>query len=357
MDNLFCSDNSRKVGEDIIGSATNYQTYILIECPQPWTSEAFDSKWVPSNLKALVEEVKKARLPIKFLLIANSLSHKVSQTTLLIYQRKEGLGSGYVKQEFSLPNIEDVAAIIKKWLWGKLPVCELETHTTRDILVCAHGSHDRCCARYGSPFYFYASEIISDLHLDNVRIWKSTHFGGHRFAPTAIDLPEGRYYGRFEQDAFKSILTRSGNIECLNEIYRGWGILPPEIQGLERELILRYGWDWFNYKVAGRIVEQSQDKGNILAEISFEKSDGSTYCYRAQLVKDDAKTVELKSSCGAIKESVFTKYTVTSLWEAAEKVVSLQNRTYGNSQIGEVLQEKLTADGRKWTQINMDKYG
>ncbi len=328
MDNLFCSDNSRKVGEDIIGSAANYQTYILIECPPPWASEAFNSKWVPSNLKALVEEVRRARLPIKLLLIANSLSHQVSQTKLLIYQRKEGLGSGYVKQEFSLPNIEDVAIIIKKWLWGKLPIFGLETHVTRDILVCAHGSHDRCCARYGTPFYFYASSMISDLQLDNVRIWKSTHFGGHRFAPTAIDLPEGRYYGRFEQDALKMILMRSGNIKCLNEIYRGWGILPPEIQVLERELIFRYGWDWFNYKVAGRIVEQSQDKGNILAEITFEKSDGSIYCHQAQLVKDDAKTVELKSSCGATKESVFAKYTVTSLWKASEKVVSLQNRTY-----------------------------
>ncbi|NJR14672.1 MAG: sucrase ferredoxin [Calothrix sp. CSU_2_0] len=328
MDNLFCSDNSRELGEDIIGSAANYQTYILIECPPPWASEAFNSKWVPSNLKALVEEVRKARLPIKFLLIANSFSHKVSQTTLLIYQRKEGLGSGYVKQEFSLPNIEDVATIIRKWLWGKLPIFGVENHLTRDILVCAHGSHDRCCARYGTPFYFYASSMISDLQFDNVRIWKSTHFGGHRFAPTAIDLPEGRYYGRFEQDALKMILMRSGDITSLNEVYRGWGILPPQIQVLERELIFRYGWDWFNYKVAGRIVEESQDKGNILAEITFEKPDGSFYCHRAQLVKDNAKTVELKSSCGATKESVFAKYTVTSLWKASEKVVSLQNRIY-----------------------------
>ncbi|MEA5572605.1 sucrase ferredoxin [Calothrix sp. UHCC 0171] len=327
--NVFCSDNSQKLGEDIIGSAANCQAYILIECPPPWVSDAFNSKWVPSNLKSLVEEVKKARLPIKFLLIANNLSHKSSSTTLLIYQRKEGLGSGYRKQEFNLPSIEDVTPIIRAWLWGKLPICDLEAHVTRDILVCAHGSHDRCCARYGNPFYFYASEMIADSHLDNVRIWKSTHFGGHRFAPTVIDLPEGRYYGRFEKDDFKSVLMHSGDIECLSKIYRGWGILPPEIQVLERELILRYGWDWFKYKVTGRIVEQSQDKGNILAEITFEKPDGCTYCHRAHLVRDDAKTVELKSSCGATKESVFTKYSVTSLWKASEKVVSLQqNRSY-----------------------------
>lgn len=322
MTNFFCSDNSRNVGEDAIGSAANHQTYILVECPPPWMSDAFNSKWVPNNLKQLVEEVKRAKLPIKFLLIANNLSHKVNRTTLLIYQRKEGLGSGYCKQEFSLPNIEQAAPIIRKWLWASLPNYEVDTSITRDILVCTHGSHDKCCSRYGSPFYFHAADTIDNLGLDNVRIWKTTHFGGHRFAPTAIDLPEGRYYGALEQDSFKAILTRSGNVECLNKVYRGWGLLPPEIQVLERDLIYRYGWDWFNYKVAGRIIEQNLDATNILAELTFEKPDGSVYCHQAQLVKDNARTVELKGSCGAAHESVFAKYAVTSLWLASQKVCS-----------------------------------
>jgi hypothetical protein len=325
MSNFFCSDNSRTLREDIIGSAANYQTYILVECPPPWASEAFDSKWVPSNLKNLVEEAKRARLPIKFLLIANNLSHKSDSTTLLIYQRKEGLGSGYRKQEYNLPNIEQAAPLVKRWLLGNVHDFEVETSVERDILVCAHGSHDRCCARYGAPFYFYASEIISNLYPDTVRIWKTTHFGGHRFAPTAIDLPDGRYYGALEPDTFKAILTRSGNVECLNQVYRGSSVLPPEIQVLERELILRYGWDWFSYKVAGRMVEVNEDKTNILAELTFEKPDGSIYCHQAQLVKDARKTVELKSSCSAKSESVFTKYTVTNIWLSSQRIVSLVN--------------------------------
>jgi hypothetical protein len=320
MSNFFCSDNSRNVGEDVIGSAANHQTYILVECPPPWMSDPFSSKWVPNNLKELVDEVKRAKLPIKFLLIANNVSHRVNRTTLLIYQRNPGLGSGYTKQEFSLPNIEQAAPIVRKWLWGSLPNYEVNTSITRDILVCTHGSHDKCCSRYGSPFYYNAAQTIDYLGLDNVRIWKTTHFGGHRFAPTAIDLPEGRYYGALSQDSFKAILTRSGNVECLSRVYRGWGLLPPEIQVLERELIFRYGWDWFSYKVAGRIVEQSSDATNILAELTFEKPDGSVYCHRAQLV--NAKTFELKGSCSAAHDSVFAKYAVTSLWLASQKVVS-----------------------------------
>ncbi|MFH7029194.1 MAG: sucrase ferredoxin [Heteroscytonema crispum UTEX LB 1556] len=321
MSTFFCSDNSRQLGEAVIGSATNYQTYILVECPPPWTSDAFNSRWVPNNLKVLVEEIKRAKLPIKFLLIANNLSHKIDCTTLLIYQRKEGLVKGYSKQEFKLANIEQVASVVKKWLWNRIPSCELETNAIRDILVCTHGSHDKCCSRYGNPFYFHAAESISDLGLDDdIRIWKTTHFGGHRFAPTAIDLPEGRYYGILDQDSFKSILTRSGDISCLKKVYRGWAILPNSIQVLERELILRYGWDWFNYKVSGRIIEESSDKDSIEAELNFEQPCGSLYTYRATLVKDENKTLQLKGSCNATQESLFVKYTLGNLWLASKKL-------------------------------------
>ncbi|WP_071188945.1 sucrase ferredoxin [Trichormus sp. NMC-1] len=322
MDTFFCSDYSRQIGEEIIGSATHYQTYILVECPQPWISEAFKSKWVPDNLRVLVEEVQHSKLPIRFLLIANDESHKIETTTLLIYQKQQGLSNGYSKQEFKLPNIEQVAGVVRKWLSGGSPDDQVETSITRDILVCTHGSHDQCCARYGNPFYFYATNTIADLHLNHVRMWKSTHFGGHRFAPTAIDFPEARYYGVLDQDSFKAILTRTGDIQFLNKVYRGWGILPSALQILEREIILQQGWDWFNYKVAGKILEQSLDNNTILAELTFEQPAGSLYTYQAKLVKDPVKTQALKSSCHATQESVVVKYAVANLWLADKKVAT-----------------------------------
>ncbi len=323
MNTNFCSDRSRKAGEDIVGTATNNQTYVLIECPLPWNGDAFNSRWVPDNLRFFVKEAKQAKLPIKFQLIANDVSHKVNSTTLLIYHQEEGGGKGYSLREFKLENIEQAAATIKKWLWRKNLKYEINATTTRDILVCTHGSHDKCCARYGNPFYFYAKDTISSLGLDKVRIWKSSHFGGHRFAPTMIDLPQGRYYGNLNQESFKSVLTQTGDISCFKDIYRGWGILPKSIQIVERELILRYGWDWFNYKAAGRIVEQSDDKSNVLAELTFEKPDGSVYTYQAQLVKDNTKTKTLKASCNAKHETVLVKYAVANMWLASRQLVKV----------------------------------
>lgn len=322
MDKFFCSDYSRKIGEEIIGSATNYQTYILVECPPPWMSEAFNSKWVPDNLQVLVSEVKRRKLPIRFLLIANDESHKKAETTLLIYQKQKGLSNGYCKQELTLPNIEQIAGIVRKFLAGENLDEEVENNITRDILVCTHGSHDQCCARYGNPFYFYANNTISDLQLENVRIWRTSHFGGHRFAPTAIDLPEARYYGGLDQDSFRSILTRSGDIQCLNKVYRGWGILPNPLQILEREIIFTQGWNWFKNKVEGKILEQSLDNHTILAELSFENTSGSLYTYQAKLVKDEVKTQVLKSSCHATQESLVIKYAVANIWLVDRKIVS-----------------------------------
>ena len=322
MNNFFCADHSREIQEDVIGSATNHQTYILVECPTPWVSEAFNSKWVPDNLRILVADVKRAKLSIHFLLIANDETHREEQTTLLIYQQEKGLSNGYRKQEFKLPNIEQVAGVVRKWLTGVSVDDEIASNTTRDILVCTHGSHDQCCAKYGNPFYFHAQNTIFDLQLNHLRIWRSSHFGGHRFAPTAIDFPQGRYYGVLDQDTFKSILTQTGDIECLNKVYRGWGILPNPLQILERELMLHLGWDWFNYKVTGKILEKSLDNQTILGELSFEQPSGTLYTYHAKLVKDDIKTQTLKGSCDASREVVCVKYAVSNLWLVAKKVAT-----------------------------------
>ena len=322
MNRFFCADNSREKQEEIIGTATNYQTYILVECPTPWVYEAFNSKWVPDNLRMLVENINRAKLPIRFLLIANDESHRKEETTLLIYQQQEGLSNGYHQQEFKLQNIEQVAGVVDKWLAGVSVDYEIESHITRDILICTHGGHDQCCARYGNPFYFHSQNAIADLQLNHVRIWRSSHFGGHRFAPTAIDFPHGRYYGVLDQDTFKSVLTHTGDIQCLNKIYRGWGILPTSLQILEKELMLRLGWDWFNYQVTGKILEKSLDNQTILGELSFEQPTGSLYTYQAKVVKNYLKTQPLKVSCHAEQEIVCLKYAVSHLWLVGQKVAT-----------------------------------
>lgn len=158
--------------------------------------------------------------------------------------------------------------------------------------------------------------------MDNIRIWRSSHFGGHRFAPTMIDMPEGRYYGNLSRELCQSILTRTGDIKSLRQVYRGWGILPKPLQVLELELLLKYGWKWFNNKVAAKIIDQSTDNSTVEVELIVEEPYGYVYNYLAKLVKNEAKTVSVKSSCNATQESIFVKYALDNLWLTSQSAIN-----------------------------------
>jgi hypothetical protein len=297
MNNIFCAEESRRLGEDLIGYALNFPCYILVEFPPPWAADALDSKLLPQELKELKAVIDEAEYPLRFLFIYNRNLYEHGRTRLIIFREAEDKFLGYKKQEFIFSDIRDTVPIIEKCIRNETIESEDTNNQTREILVCTHGSQDKCCAKYGNPFYRQAITTITDLSLSNVRVWQSSHFGGHRFAPTMIDFPEGRYYGRLDNKSFTSILTRTGDIECLKHVYRGWGILPSPVQFLERELILKYGWDWFDYQVQGNLLQQTEDESFSQVEIIFTKPNGVVAGYRANVIEDLSKSIMSIGDC------------------------------------------------------------
>lgn len=315
MSQFFCAESSRQSGVDIIGSAPTHEQYVLVECSAPWESYDLDSTSIPANLRGLGEEIYSDydHFKTRILLIYNENLKQENHVKLIILRKNLGLLSSYSKQEFWLTDINQVAPLVKDYLAGNQPNAERVESPTRDILVCTHGSHDKCCAKYGNPFYRQALATVSDLSLSQVRVWQASHIGGHRFAPTAIDFPEGRYYGYLDSESFASILTRTGDIHSLKNVYRGWGILPLPAQILERNMILQYGWDWFKYKVIGQIIEQNDSETFNRVELTFETSQEEQHTYKADVIADENKTIYLKGSCNSEKESQVTQYIVENL--------------------------------------------
>lgn len=316
MDKFFCAEASRQAEENPIGWAAPCQLYILIECPPPWGADEFACQSVPANLRVLVEEIYQTEPSAMVLLIYNHILTKKNSTKLLVFRQKPGLCDGYTKQETEVNSVNDIAPVLQEYLAKPIPT--EPPPPTRDILICTHGSHDKCCAKYGIPFYRQAIATVNSLGLDNVRIWQSSHFGGHRFAPTALDFPSGRCYGRLDSKSFTAILTCNGDIQDLKSVYRGWGILsgsdyPIPAQLVEQELMLRYGWDWFKYKVASQIVEPNEDASFNCVELTFETPDGAIARYRADVVEDKSKALYLIGDCDGTEVEKLPKFFVKNL--------------------------------------------
>ncbi|MBW4623701.1 MAG: sucrase ferredoxin [Cyanosarcina radialis HA8281-LM2] len=311
---MFCAQESLEARENPIGTAGTAAIYVLVECPPPWTRNALDSKPIPANLRDLEEELLDRDPPGYILLIYSDRFSSTTRTRCLIYEQNSGLTNGYSKKELSLPQIEDVAPAVKDYLTRKSFRFELEDESSsRDILVCTHGSHDRCCAKYGNVFYRQALKVVTELSLPDVRIWQTTHFGGHRFAPTAIDFPEGRYYARLDRESLTSILTKTGNIESLKDIYRGSSVLSWAAQFLEKELLLEHGWDWFDYRVSDRTIQQNEDESFNRVELTFENLDKVINTYQADVVIDESKALCLRGSCQNEESSECPQYVVKNI--------------------------------------------
>lgn len=315
MNPIFCAEQSSKSGVDIIGSAPKHQVYVAIECPPPWESSVLESKGIPDNLRSLGKEITSNydSYQTRFLLIHNDQLKQENFTRVLIFRKPSGFATVYDKQEFHLATIQDVAPLVKQYLIGE-PVDPVPiSPPTRDLLVCTHGSRDRCCSRFGNPIYQQARKLVTDLGLEHTRIWQASHIGGHRMAPTAIDFPTARYYGYLDADSFRSVLTHSGNIQCMATIYRGWGLLPWAAQVLEKQLMLTHGWNWLNYPIIAKILNHNEDESFNQVELTCQLPGDELQTYRADVVADESGTVQVKGSCANEVLSSITPYRIHNL--------------------------------------------
>src|SRR5699024_5593272 len=103
-------------------------------------------------------------------------------------------------------------------------VREPDDQATRDFFICTHGSVDLCCGTKGFPIYRLMRHMADGAYVPT-RVWRCTHFGGHEFAPTALEAPSGRYWGRLEARHLGELMNRKTPPSTFPEIYRGWSAL------------------------------------------------------------------------------------------------------------------------------------
>jgi hypothetical protein len=174
----------------------------------------------------------------------------------MFFTRTMPLIAHYARVEYLVPGAE-VGPLV--WAWYQAPAglprfdpYRVEPQGVRDLLVCTHGSVDAACAKFGFPLYALLRQHYAH---ERLRVWRVSHFGGHVFAPTMLDLPTGHYWAYVDTAQAAQIAEHTGEVRKLYGHYRGWaGCAPGFVQVAEREVWVQHGWDWLAYQKAGQVI-------------------------------------------------------------------------------------------------------
>jgi hypothetical protein len=310
----FCNVLAREKGLDPIGRAGVADRFIALEVPLPWPRGLWRSEAVPPEVRELLQiwygEGAERRPRLRPLAVAPE-DPEPGRRRVLSYERPDGWFADYAKREYLVPD-HQAGALIWALLLAPERLSAFDAHrverSTRDIMVCTHGTTDAACAKFGYPIYESLKRSFGD---ETTRIWRVSHFGGHVFAPTFLELPAGRYWAYMDSGAPERLLARDGAVRSLYGHYRGWSALESGfLQAAEREAWMREGWAWLDAKKRGRTLSRDPADTPTWAEVRLEflRPDGSAGAYEARVEVDDV--IETPPSTGHDVPHPYEQYRV-----------------------------------------------
>jgi hypothetical protein len=261
-----CSDWARAEGIDPIGTSGSYDGYLLVEWPLPWPRDLGEVE----QLTGLQPLLREARCRLQGL-----VARRGDDSRRVVHYRRPP-GDAFVRYHRSerVATEETVAQVAAELLGA--PISDDSSDGRPDVLVCTHGRRDRCCGSLGTSL---ATQLESDpAALADARLWRTSHTGGHRFAPTAIVLPEGTAWAYADAEALSRVVSRTGPIDDLLPRYRGCaGLGSRAVQALERAVLAEVGWPllgsprWGTEEADGTVtlfVDTPAGPGTWRAEVS-----------------------------------------------------------------------------------------
>ncbi|MGV3721944.1 MAG: GNAT family N-acetyltransferase [Actinomycetota bacterium] len=210
--------------EPLFGTASRVDLWLVLEVPGVWADEVQDAIDPDSTLGRALQPALKAvpRSRLLFIKGASRGKHKTIAFYVAITDEVESR-----LYHFELGSYEALSEID---LFGVLAEEErYERHRDRLplYLVCTHGTHDRCCAKFGFPTY------LSLARSQPERVWQSSHVGGDRFAANVVCLPDGLYYGQVEPGEHETFLGSASAGRLHLPRWRGRSCYPAPVQAAE----------------------------------------------------------------------------------------------------------------------------
>ncbi len=221
----FCSDVSRDNGESLGATASRIDHWLLVEYRGLWGPDALRASGLSDQVKEALREQVRARARSRLLFIRRPDRRGREELRAYAATSREGEES---LRCASLSSYEELRTLDLAHAGEPLE------HPL--FLVCTHGKHDPCCARYGRPLFEALAEQVEDE-----AVWQTTHIGGDRFAGNLLCLSRGVYYGRVERKDAGRVLD--AHLEDTIELahYRGRSCYSFAAQAAERDIRERTG--------------------------------------------------------------------------------------------------------------------
>lgn len=317
----MCSLVTKAAGEDPIGSVAAFDRLLLIEVPLPWPRAVRNAPRFSAEVDTVLSRVDASGLRYRMYGLVPDRHYTPEGFTRVIDVRRPAAGAMtiYDKDDYVVPP-EMLGDLVSSLLEQPEPSPEFApfrqpTSHIRDLLVCTHGTRDRCCATFGYPVYNQLRRTFDQDASGANRVWRVSHLGGHRFAPTVLDLPDGRNWAYLDQESTDRLVQRSGPRPDLQLHYRGWAAMKtmPEMVA-ERAAFEREGWRWLTRSVRSEIIRPTDPiTERTEVRLSFTGPRGTEPGYYDVVVEPSGIVTEGMGSCTDDKPRLHRQFHVTQM--------------------------------------------
>jgi hypothetical protein len=293
----LCSLDSLGADEDMHGTATAVETWLVLEYNGRWSGEAFRESHIPETVKVGIKRYLES-FPNSRLQLVKKKKRSADGIKLFMAHSREKNSAIY---ETTLRAYEDLLDRDIDSLFE-----ERATESKEPVfLICTNGEHDKCCGKFGMPVYVEAS-----VGMYGQNAWQTTHLGGHRFASTFVCLPHGLYYGRVrEGKTAEQIFGEYKKGRIVLESYRGRSCYSPPVQAAEYFLRKETGVRDLSAFYLKGVMENN---GTIKVEFYVGESEK---IFRVNIRRLDSALRILKS-CGDEERSFAPQFRLLGIGEA-----------------------------------------
>ncbi len=304
----FCAEYSLEAGERPAGSAPSWKRCLVFELPRPWLPDVPDTPHFPEAVKDAASRAEEAGRDVRLQCVSPDREYSAEgHTTVMLFSRPARPFTAFEREEYLVPTeaLGDLAAalLVDREDLGSFARWRRESNGVRDMLVCTHGSRDKCCASMGFPVYEELRQRQAPMLGGRMRVWQVSHLGGHRLAPNLIDMPSGRNWVRLGPEQVGPLVFHERPPSDLEANYRGLvGLDSPYEMVAEGEVLMREGWDIVGRPISVEAVPSSNGVEGAEVRVETSSPDGQPLVYAVKV--ELSGTVEYIKCVGREGEGV-----------------------------------------------------